>query len=682
MSLPQAPPQPPSAPIDREAVLNLALAHHQAGERQQAEPLYQQALEAQPRDARALYLYGMLCVELGRTQDAEQLLDKLVAVLPDNADAHIAHAGLARSLGRQDQAIGAYRRALAVHPDHPVALQNLAALLLQRGFVDEADFDGAIDVCRAAIDILPDPAPAQATLGRILLASGRFKEAIDAYRAAIALTPANQAAQAGLAQALLGAGEAEAALFAAETALVLGPNDHDAWHARGAALMALHRPEAAVGAFERAVSLSPDQARTFVSLGNAYAELDRDLDALLVLQHAIELDPRSVGAHANLGSVHYHRGELDQAAHHLRLALDVDPKLVAAHRNLAGVYADAGQADLARHHRDAAFGLRNVFIERAVQAQARVLVLTTSDSGNVPHRYLLPADRFTRIDWFIEYAHAGQAAELPPYDVVFNIIGDPDFADATQAAVADFIAQYGRYVLNDPARVPPTRRDRLPALLAGIEGLDVPKVARFEASAIADRGLAACVEAAGLETPVLIRPIGSHGGAGLVLAHTAADLAAIDLGAASGAYATEFVDFALPADGLYRKYRVIFVDRKPYPYHLAIANSWLVHYVNAEMGGDGARQAEELRFLENPDLALGEAAMAAVTAIGERLDLDYAGVDFSILPDGRVLVFEANATMLTHPEAEGEFAHKNPFIARITGAFQALVERHAGQNPA
>ena len=56
------------------------------------------------------------------------------------------------------------------------------------------------------------------------------------------------------------------------------------------------------------------------------------------------------------------------------------------------------------------------------------------------------------------------------------------------------------------------------------------------------------------------------------------------------------------------------------------------------------------------------------------MDLDYAGVDFSMLPDGRVLLFEANATMLVHPEdPDGVLAHKNPAIERIFEAFRAML---------
>jgi hypothetical protein len=349
----------------------------------------------------------------------------------------------------------------------------------------------------------------------------------------------------------------------------------------------------------------------------------------------------------------YRGGDLDGAERHLLQAAALDPKLMVAHQNLAGVYGDRGDEALSKKHRDLAYGISNLFVEAAPNARARVLALTTADSGNVPHRFLLPTDRYTRIDWFIEYAGPRQA----------------------ERAVAAFLQRCDKRVLNKPARIGPTRRDRLPGLLAGIDNLLVPKVARFDATQIAHTGLAACVEAAGLSAPMLIRPIGSHGGKGLVVVHSADELADIDV--AGGAYATEFVDFHA-ADGGYRKYRMIFVDRAPYPYHLAIADGWLVHYISSGMAGDAARQAEEMRFLEDPRAALGDAVMDAVTAIGRRLDLDYAGIDFSILPDGRVLVFEANATMLVHPErADSEFAHKNPYIERITSAFQDLMDRRA-----
>jgi len=184
------------------------------------------------------------------------------------------------------------------------------------------------------------------------------------------------------------------------------------------------------------------------------------------------------------------------------------------------------------------------------------------------------------------------------------------------------------------------------------------------------------LETAGLDFPLLVRPIGSHGGDGVMLADTAQALSSFSIDANHECYLTRFHDFR-SADGFYRKYRIIFVGRRGYPYHLAISSHWLVHHVTANMEGDPARISEELRFLEDPETAIGARAMAAAQAIGRLLDLDYAGIDFSVLPDGRLLVFEANATMLVHPEAEtGPFAHKNPFVQKILEVFQNMIERN------
>jgi len=587
-------------------------------------------------------------------------------------DALVAEADAHLKAGRQEAAMHGYRRALHIEPRHGPALARLTSLLLERGFADEADLPAAIEVCRAAIGLLPHPAPAYALLGRTLLAAGRAGEAVEAYRTAAALDPSNLPVFAGLAVALVSDGELKTGLEVADTVLGLSPDLAEGWYARGRALLLLRRPQPAAEAFARGSELAPEDGRLRLGLGDACAELDLQAEAIVHLSRAVELDPGSKWAHANLATMLYRSGDLQGAERHCRLALDLDPNLAIAHQNLAGVLADRGDAPGARRERDLAFGIRNLNIERAPDPRATVLVLTTCDSGNIPYRHLLPADRYTRIEWFIEYAWPGQAAELPPHDVVFNIIGDPDFSGPTEAAAEAFTRACSRRVLNLPARVAATRRDGLPALLRGIEGLAVPKAARLDPSVADGCDLVAWTEALGLEPPLLLRPIGSHGGRGLTLIRSRAELEAVD--PAGGLYATEYCDFRTPSDGLFRKYRAIFVDRRPYPYHLAIAADWLVHYETSGSRDHAARIAEELRFLEDPEGSLGLAAATAIAEVGRRLDLDYAGVDFGILPDGRAVVFEANATMLTHPETEAVLVHKNPYVERITSAFQALVE--------
>jgi len=62
-------------------------------------------------------------------------------------------------------------------------------------------------------------------------------------------------------------------------------------------------------------------------------------------------------------------------------------------------------------------------------------------------------------------------------------------------------------------------------------------------------------------------------------------------------------------DGWYRKYRVIFVDGVPYPYHLAISRSWIVHYRTSAMSEATWMRDEERRFLDDPHSVFPSMAM-------------------------------------------------------------------------
>ncbi len=653
---------------DTAEILASALEAHQAGRHEAAESLYRQVLAENPADPTALYLCGLLNFESGRVDEAEVLLRGVVAARPDQAEGHAALAGLLYWRGDYGAAVEGYRRALVVGPDHAGALVNLANALRDAG-----EPLAAIAAARDAVERLPGQPEALAALGGALLAEGRAEEAAESLRAAVAADPSLARAQSALSLALLNAGDVLGALDAADHALAADAGQVEAWFVRGGALAALHQPAGAAEALEQVVALDPARAAAHINLGNAYTALERGDDAERCFKAAIAIDPHLKEAHASLGSLYILTGDPVAAEQHCWLALAVDPDMVVAHQNLAALAAERGEPDQARLHRQRAYSQQNLFVEASPRSERTVLVLTTAEGGNVPHKFLLPADRYTRINWFIEFAEEGQAADLPPYDVVFNAIGDPDLASPTRAPVEAFLRVCDRPVLNRPDRVARTHRHLLGDLLGGMDDLVVPRVSRIGGAQIEDAGLAACVAQTGLAWPVLVRPIGSHGGKGLTLAEDEGDLAAVAPARGEGVYVTEFRDFGRD-DGLYRKYRVIFVDRRPYPYHLAISDRWLVHYETADMPDHPGRIAEERRFLEDPEAVIGPRAMRAVEEVGRRLDLDYGGLDFSVLPDGRVLVFEANATMLVHPEAEdGPLAHKNPAVHAILSAFQAMV---------
>lgn len=416
-----------------------------------------------------------------------------------------------------------------------------------------------------------------------------------------------------------------------------------------------------------------------------------ELGALAHLIAAHTLDAYASGAPdaraTNLCDVatgYFMKGDHEIAAAWYELVLRLDPNLGIAYQNLAAIHAAAGRTAEADASRERAYRLQRVFVEQAPGHARRVLVLCAGRaSGNVPFDALLPGAINCRLKYAIDYADDAEDAQLPPFDLVFNAIGEPDVAAPLAARLERFVsslkshpaARGTRALLNPPAAIERTARNRIPALLGDLRDVQLAPCIRVAAAPASHEALAALLADSGMTLPVLARPAATHGGEGLALC---ADLRALlaRLSECEGPqYLTAYRD-TRSADGYYRKYRMIFVDREPFPYHLAISPHWMVHYFSAEMEGHAWKLDEERRFLEDPTTALGERALQAIAAIGYRLDLDYAGIDFALLPDGQVFVFEANATMLAHYErSTGPLAHKNPFVQHIVDAFERLMKR-------
>ncbi len=495
---------------------------------------------------------------------------------------------------------------------------------------------------------------------------------MDLTAHAAGASPAERVAQA---QELLAAGRAAEALAAAEMALAAAPGLMSAGAARAAAVQALQAGDPVLTALELTAVIRAEDPAAQLDLAHAYADQGRPADAERYFKRALAVAPKLAAAHAGLGALYLSVGIEDGAEHHSRLALQGEPGHAVASQTLAEILERRGETEAASALLDEAYARQSLFLEPAARSRMTVLVLSTRSAGNIPYRHLMPADHYTRLVWYMEHARPDQIDALPPYDVVFNAIGDPDLAEPCEWAMHRFLERCRRPVLNDPARVARTARSLTPAALGELEDVVVPPATRIARASIARLGVRGAVAQAGFRPPLLVRPPGSHGGKALHRAMSWAELeaAAAEIGE-QDLHVAGYRDYRSP-DGLYRKGRVIFVDGRPFPYHWAASEQWMVHYDESGTGGDPARRAEERRFLEDPAQVIGRRAWAAIARIGGQLGLDYCGLDFSILPDGQVLVFEANATMLVHPEDEaGPLAYKNPAVQAITGAFQAQLQ--------
>ena len=460
------------------------------------------------------------------------------------------------------------------------------------------------------------------------------------------------------------------ALSAADGALAIDPKSLHAWLSRGAALKALGRFWDAAEALEKALGFVPGLATIHVDVANIYADLEQLTEAQDHLAKATQIEPSLVQAHANLGSVFIRMGRWDLAEGPTRLAIALDAYNIVANQNLAAILSNVGDPN-AKGYRDIAFRQQPFLVEKSSSYSApTVLILSNAGAGNVPHQHILPRAKYSRIFLFLEYLEPGQENEIPPYDIIFNAVGDADAAPEALALARQFAQSCNLPIMNIPDRVLSTRRSAVSNLLAGIKNALVPRTRRFSSD---DDATPQTILNSGLRFPIIVRPVGRHGGEGATKIDSPEHLPP-DILNNGAMYATEFVDYR-SADGWYRKYRVIFIDRQLYPYHLAIGRHWLLHYWTADMEQDAVRREEELRFLQQPQIAIGNDAWMALEKISAALDLDYAGIDFSVLPDGRLLFFEANATMLVHPESDETFGYKNFAVRNVLDAFDRTVTR-------
>jgi glutathione synthase/RimK-type ligase-like ATP-grasp enzyme len=256
-------------------------------------------------------------------------------------------------------------------------------------------------------------------------------------------------------------------------------------------------------------------------------------------------------------------------------------------------------------------------------------------------------------------------------------MSDVDLSGDLLQAVAELIARLGKPVINHPDRIRPTDRFSVAETLADVPDCVVPRTVRYPRAALAAPDAVAAVP---FDPPFLVRPAGTHGGDDLELVTQRDAVPGLLAGwDREQVYVSQFVDYR-SEDGHFRKYRLIFVDGEILPYHLAIADDWKVHYYRTDMMHQAWMRQEEERFLRDPATAFDDRHFAALRAIRDAIDLDFFGIDCGIDRDGRLVVFEVNATMLVHAEdPDSVFGYKQAPVFRIKLAFDAMLARAAAR---
>jgi hypothetical protein len=307
----------------------------------------------------------------------------------------------------------------------------------------------------------------------------------------------------------------------------------------------------------------------------------------------------------------------------------------------------------------------------------RVLALAaaTDMGSNTPIEFLLEE---SGVELMVLYVvpEAGLPVPLPDHDVAIVIASDSEDCRDALRMIDNAAPRWPRPLLNPPKRVCNLDRDKLHHLLDGIDGLEIPATIPATRAQLL-RPVPSVEGVAGVGAfPVIVRPRGSHAGVGLAKIDDREAMARyLDQRQEEEFFVARFVDYSSD-DGLFRKYRVVFVEGKPYACHMAIADRWDIWYLNANMSESASKRLEEETFMRTFDFGFARRHHVALAGMAGRIGLDYFTVDCADTKSGALLIFEADNTAVVHNMDPPEiFPYKPPQMRKIFDAFVAMLER-------
>ncbi len=279
--------------------LNVGIAFYRSGMLDDAQREFEEALEADPHQARANFMMGLIAFRRGRLEEA---LQHFGSMPPGYAESYAVHRNTAltlEALGRYDEALQALEAAQSARPrDHEVYLaraivhfkarrvdkamesfrryrtypglkvpaeQYYAYAVLAAAVADDLDF--AVGVGQEGMGHYPESGAILVNTGAVLERRGEVEAAAALYKRAVAVTPPPPQAHKNLGDQAYAHGDMDAARVQYEKAVKLAPR------------------------------LGDD---VYLRLGTmAYKDNDRDV-ALLLWRRALDLNPKNDAVRSNL----------------------------------------------------------------------------------------------------------------------------------------------------------------------------------------------------------------------------------------------------------------------------------------------------------------------------------------------------------------------------------------------
>jgi tetratricopeptide (TPR) repeat protein len=226
----------------------------------------------------------------GQWASPVSLFESAVRAQPRSARAHMELATAYGVEGRIDDAVSAFNAAVQIKPDYGSAWYNLANLYARNG-----DGAKAVETYRSALEQTPKLVPAWFNLGMTHRMMGDFADAAAAFATAVELAPNDPQAQSAYGDTLLTLGRNREAINAYSAALAAGIDPPSTLINRG---VARQRLLGCAAALEDYLSVARDYPRQSTAVGNAIAclrELGRHAEAADLVDRSASVANQNTG---------------------------------------------------------------------------------------------------------------------------------------------------------------------------------------------------------------------------------------------------------------------------------------------------------------------------------------------------------------------------------------------------
>jgi tetratricopeptide (TPR) repeat protein len=244
---------------------------HEGGNLAEAERLYREVVQADPRQAVAWHNLGLLARQRGQAASAIELMTRSIQLEPGQPTFHNNLGAMLQSQSRPAEAATCYARALQLKPDYADAHCNLGSAYKDQGRVAEA-----IACYTRALEHNPELAEAHFNLGVLYQEQGQFDKAESRYRLAIRARPAYA----------------------------------EAYNNLGALYKRQDNLADAMTCYSRALEFRPNFAEPLNNLGNIFHTQGRVAEALVCYEQSLRINPRYAQAHYNRAVANLAAGNL------------------------------------------------------------------------------------------------------------------------------------------------------------------------------------------------------------------------------------------------------------------------------------------------------------------------------------------------------------------------------------